>query len=138
MTSGGCACGNLKYTFDGEPAGVALCHCIPCRRSSNSAYSNNLLVPAAAFKPTGTPKQWSRTGDSGKAVTNSFCPECGTLVWVQGEAMTGVVIVKAGTLADLSLVDGKFKPKVELYCRNKFAWLPDVEGVAKFEGSMSG
>ncbi|KAL0259542.1 hypothetical protein SLS55_005279 [Diplodia seriata] len=139
MTTGGCLCGNLKYSFDGEPVGVAACHCIPCRRTSNSTHSTNLLVPAPAFKSLGgTPKNWSRTGDSGKPVTSNFCPECGVLCWVTGEAMPGVLIVKAGTLDDLSLVETKYKPKIEVYCRNKFSWLADVEGAQKFEGSMKG
>ncbi|EKG12517.1 Glutathione-dependent formaldehyde-activating family GFA [Macrophomina phaseolina MS6] len=116
----------------------ALCHCISCRRSSNSTHSTNLLVPTPSFHPTsGTAKQWTRTGDSGKTVTNNFCGECGTLLWVTGEAMTGVTIVKAGTLDDLSLNDTKYKPKVEIFTRNKYSWLADVEGAAKFEGSMS-
>lgn len=58
------------------------------------------------------------------------------LVWVKGEAMPGVLIVKAGTLDDLSLNETKYKPKAEIYCRNKFSWLPDVEGAAKFDGAM--
>lgn len=184
MTTGGCLCGNLKYSFDGEPVGIvscpciqtftpqpfrphhllinpsmvdpssftfhnkltpsspnlqAACHCIPCRRSSNSTHSTNLLVPTPAFKSLGgTPKTWSRVGDSGKTVTNNFCPECGVLCWVTCEAITDLLIVKAGTVDDLSLVETKYKPKVEIYCRNKFSWLPDIEGALKFDGPMSG
>lgn len=59
------------------------------------------------------------------------------LVWATGEAMGSIVILKAGTLDDLSLLETKYKPKYEIYCRNKFSWLPDVEGAAKFDASMS-
>ncbi|KAF2087144.1 hypothetical protein K490DRAFT_42748 [Saccharata proteae CBS 121410] len=136
-TTGGCQCGNIKYSYSGDPAAVAICHCIPCRRSSNSLYSTNLIVPEDKFESSGAePKTWSRVGDSGKKVINSFCPECGTLCFVRAEAMPGSVLVKAGTVEELDKLNG-LKPAVELYKRNKFEWMPEFEGVKGFEGSMA-
>ncbi|KAK7517403.1 Mss4-like protein [Phyllosticta citriasiana] len=137
--TGGCACGNIKYSFEGDPNGAALCHCTACRRSSNSTYSLNLMISEDSFKlASGSPKTWSRVGESGGKVTNHFCPECGTLLFVKGEMLAGTTLVKGGTLDDLSLIDHneKYKPGVELYSKSKFSWLPDLPGVHKVE-SMS-
>lgn len=115
----------------------AFCHCNACRRSTNSTYSHNLMIPEDAFKlASGTPKTWQRVGESGGKVTNHFCPDCGTLCYVKGDMLAGTTLVKAGTLDDLSLVENneKYKPGVELYAKRKFAWLPDLPGVHKVEG----
>ena len=47
-----------------------------------------------------------------------------------------MVIVKAGTLDNLSLNETKYKPTVEIFCENKYSWLPDIEGAKKFDGAM--
>lgn len=164
--TGGCACGNLRYSFDGEPVGVvrspsllalqqrfhivnmgadvcfflpsqATCHCTSCRRSTSSAYSTSLLVPAPAFHLLeGTPKAFTRQGDSGQETSDCFCPNCGALVYVLSKAASGLVIVKAGSLDDLSLNETKFQPRVEIFCKNKYSWLPAIEGAQTFDGAL--
>ncbi|KAK7529232.1 Mss4-like protein [Phyllosticta citribraziliensis] len=134
--NGGCACGNIKYSFEGDPNAVALCHCNACRRSSNSMYSFNLMIPEDSFKlVSGSPKSWTRIGESGGKVTNNFCTECGSLVFVKGDMLAGVTLVKGGSLDDLSLVEKneKYRPGVELYSKCKFSWLPDMPGAHKVE-----
>ncbi|RSL42854.1 hypothetical protein CEP54_015324 [Fusarium duplospermum] len=115
-TNGGCSCGNLKYSFDGEPVAIATCHCTACRRSTSSAFSTSLLVPASAFHPlAGTPSTYTRQGDSGSDVTDHFCPVCGALIYAISKSAPGLVFLKAGSLDDLSLNDTKFRPRVEIY-----------------------
>ena len=49
----------------------ALCHCTDCRKISGGNYSNNIVVPSENFKVTaGTPKEISKTADSGKPITS--------------------------------------------------------------------
>ncbi|KAJ4176187.1 hypothetical protein NW759_017557 [Fusarium solani] len=137
MTTGGCACGALKYSFDGEPLVSALCHCNGCKRSSSSDYTSNLIVPASTFHSTlGTAKTYTSKGGSGNNRSSHFCPECGTMLYVTSEAASEIVIVKAGTLDNLSLNETKYKPTVEIFCENKYSWLPDIEGAKKFDGAM--
>ncbi|RSL51251.1 hypothetical protein CEP53_008512 [Fusarium sp. AF-6] len=136
-TNGGCSCGNLKYSFDGEPVAIATCHCTACRRSTSSAFSTSLLVPSPAFHPlAGTPSTYNRQGDSGSDVTDHFCPTCGSLIYVISKSAPGLVFLKAGSLDDLSLNDTKFRPRVEIYCKDKYSWLSAVEGAAAFDGAM--
>jgi hypothetical protein len=47
---GGCQCGIVRYRLEGEPLGVAVCHCIECQRQSGSAFGMSLAVPSGAFK----------------------------------------------------------------------------------------
>ncbi|KAI8680464.1 CENP-V/GFA domain-containing protein [Fusarium keratoplasticum] len=136
MATGSCACGLLKYSFNSEPLVCALCHCNGCKRSSSSVYTHNLLVPAATFTTSGIAKIYGDKGQSGKNRSFHFCQECGTTLYIVSENIPGVVVVKAGTLDDLSLNEIKYRPTVEIFCKEKYSWLPDIEGARKFNGAM--
>jgi hypothetical protein len=156
MATGSCACGVLKYSFNSEPlvcVGLelvllyvlsanlhpgpqALCHCNGCKRSSSSVYTHNLLVPAATFTTSGIAKTYTDKGESGKNRSFHFCRECGTTLYITSENIPGVVVVKAGTLDDLSLNEINYRPTVEIFCKEKYSWLPDIEGARKFNGAM--
>ena len=45
--TGGCLCGSVRYECDATPLGTAVCHCTHCQKVSGSAFSVNVLVPAA-------------------------------------------------------------------------------------------
>ncbi|KAK7702984.1 hypothetical protein SLS57_011119 [Botryosphaeria dothidea] len=136
--NGGCQCGNIKYTLDGEPVGSALCYCNSCRSSTGSTNSASLLVLKHLFKSAGTPKIFTRKGDSGGDAQCHFCGECGSPLWVTSTSLDegGILVIRSGTLDDLTLNE-KFKPTMELYCRSKYSWQPDVKDARKFETMMS-
>ena len=53
-----------------------------CRHISGGSYSNNIVVPVAQFKlVSGTPKEISKTADSGKKINSAFCGDCGTTMF---------------------------------------------------------
>lgn len=82
----------------------ALCHCNACQTSSSSAFSTNLVVPAAllSLSSSSTLKTFKRTGESGSEVTQSFCSNCGSTLFSQTavEQAKDLRFVKAGTLKD--------------------------------------
>lgn len=86
MTKGSCLCAALTYTYNASsPVRTAICHCIPCRKTAGPRGSTNLILPAADFHPKATEGifNYTRKGDSGKAVTYCSCKGCGTIVWVE-------------------------------------------------------
>lgn len=87
--AGGCICGNVRYTVEGEPVmkvghpmpghwhrltpKQALCHCTDCRKITGSTYSTNAVYPGSAFKVTqGTPKEHGKKSDTGTTVVSHF------------------------------------------------------------------
>ncbi|KAL1594422.1 hypothetical protein SLS60_010182 [Paraconiothyrium brasiliense] len=118
---GGCMCGNVRYSVEGEPAGKALCHCADCRKITGSTYSTNAIFPSDQFKLTqGTPKQHSKTADSGKTITSHF--------WETG-SFEGAKIVKIGTLDDANALSD-LKPAIELFAPTRIPWvqaIPDAQ-----------
>ncbi|HEY9010391.1 MAG TPA: GFA family protein, partial [Devosia sp.] len=77
--TGGCLCGAVRYEVSGEIGPAGYCHCEDCRRVSGSAFGVSVRVPRTAFRiVSGTPKSFTKTGDSGRLVARHFCGDCGS------------------------------------------------------------
>jgi len=130
--TGGCLCGAVRYAYDGEIGTAGYCHCADCRKISGSAFGISVPVEAAGFRITqGTPKSFTKPGDSGRPVTRSFCPECGSPLYTTPPARPGVLFLKAGSLDDPSVV----KPDRQAWVRSRVSWAHIEPGIASFETS---
>jgi hypothetical protein len=126
--TGGCLCGAVRYSAEGEPAFAGICHCHNCQKATGSAFAAVVGVPAAALSVTGTVKTYRDIGDSGKAMFRNFCPECGATLYDNAEMMPGIAMVMTGTLDDASWV----KPAVEIYCDSAQPWVELGGGMRRF------
>lgn len=123
---GGCQCGSVSYRVEGEPLGLAVCHCTECQRQSGSAFGMSLAVPSGAFKlRSGMLKTFEVICASGRIKTCAFCPECGTRIYHQTE---NGMSVKAGTLDDTSWL----KPDSHYWTTRKQSWVVVPDGVSQF------
>jgi len=103
--SGGCLCGNLRYTFAREAALSAHhCHCSDCQRVTGSGKATIIFVPTPALEINDAYRTYTVTGSGGSHVTRGFCPECGSQVLSYVEEMPDLRFIKAGTLDDSSWV----------------------------------
>ena len=125
---GGCLCGAVRYVLKAEPVTTAVCHCTHCQRQSGGVFSTNLVVPEAAYVQTGETKIYDDNGDSGLSVWRHFCPDCGSPLISRIALMPGVVMVKAGTLDDLSGVT----PDIEVYTDHAAGWVAPIAGARRF------
>jgi hypothetical protein len=116
---GGCLCGAVRYSAAAEPAFVGVCHCSDCQKFSGSAFATVIGMPAPAVTVTGTLKTFTKAGDSGQPIHRRFCPECGSAVMDEAEALPGIVMLYAGTLDDRSWV----KPRSQIYCDSAQPWV---------------
>jgi hypothetical protein len=126
--SGGCLCGKVRYSADADPVVTAVCHCQNRQKQAGTSFAVVVGIPAAALATTGALKTFNDTGDSGKQVYRRFCPECGSPVVTDVEAMPGLTFIKAGTLDDTSWL----KPTMELYCSSAQPWMPRASDTEKF------
>jgi len=125
---GRCLCGRVHYVGDAEPAFVGICHCADCQKFSGSAFATIVAVPATALKVSGTLRTFTKPGDSGKAIHRRFCPECGSGILDEAEALPGMAMVNVGTLDDRSWV----KPQSEIYCDSAQSWVELGGGMKRF------
>jgi len=117
---GGCQCGEIRYRLTGPPEWLAVCHCMNCQRQSGAAFSMSLRMRAPDVQlVSGEPKRWSLLSDDGKRTKIChFCATCGIRVWI-GQAGSGFLHVKPGTLDDPS----QLAPRFEGFTRSKHPWV---------------
>ena len=116
--SGDCLCGAVRYECSAEPLFVAQCHCRDCQQESGSAYTTNLVVPAAAVHFTTPPKYHEKPADRGHTMSRGFCPTCGSRVAVTNAALPTGLILHAAGLDDPSWV----KPTMDIYTQSAQPW----------------
>jgi hypothetical protein len=126
--SGGCACGAIRYSAEGEPLYSVNCHCRDCQHETGSAYAPVLGVPTASFRVTqGSPRYFEVKADSGRFTRRAFCGECGSTLFGAGAEF---VSIRAGSLDDPSI----FRPSQDIYTSSAQRWdymNPDLPKASK-------
>lgn len=99
---GGCLCGSMRYSTQGLPVRVTICHCRFCQRATGSAYMVEPIFDLAALKvTTGEPSVYAMpSAGSGKVVRVHFCPTCGTKLFLTFDRFPASCGVYAGTYDD--------------------------------------
>jgi hypothetical protein len=129
---GGCACGAVRYEFQGEPLIVHACHCRDCQRLTGSAFAVNAWIVRSDLSVLqGELAIAVLKGGSGKDHRVPRCAQCGTQVWSEyAGAFPDTVFLRVGTLDE----PGSLPPDVHIFTRSKQPWVvvpPDMPG---FEG----
>ena len=76
-----CQCGAMTLSSAVAPAFSLVCGCTACQRRTGSAFSVNAYFPKDLVETSGREQTWSRATDSGRRLTNHFCPNCGTTLY---------------------------------------------------------
>jgi len=119
LFSGGCACGAIRYSAEGEPLFSMNCHCRDCQRETGSAYAAVLAIPGATFKVIqGTPKYFDLTADSGHTTRRCFCGDCGSPLFGRPGVGGDIVTIRVGSLDDPSI----FRPSQDIYTSSAQPW----------------
>jgi len=124
--TGGCHCGAVRYSIEGEAQHVALCHCTDCRKSAGAP-----MVSWAAFA------EGELTVDQGEVTTfnssgsamRSFCPRCGTgLFYRNAEYLPGIVDVQSVTLDDPDALP----PQIHIQTAERLSYMAHVTQLPEF------
>ena len=116
--TGGCLCGHLRYSAAADPILTAVCHCNDCQRQTGTAFSVLVAVPRSLLTVEGAWKTFEGRGASAKAAHRHFCPDCGSPIFSEIDAMPNVAFIKAGTLDDRTWL----RPKTEIWCETAQPW----------------
>ena len=95
-----CSCGQLSLAIEGEPVRISMCHCLACQRRTGAVISNQARFAREAVTISGTSTAWTRTADSGNALTFHFCPICGATVYWEGQGFPDHFAIAIGAFAD--------------------------------------
>jgi hypothetical protein len=92
-----CACKSLQVAVKGEPRNVYACSCLECQRATGSAFAYRAVFATAMVDSiSGQRSKWRRSSDSGRWVEQTFCPVCGTLVYMEAEGLKDAISVSVG------------------------------------------
>jgi hypothetical protein len=119
--TGGCLCGRVRYTVNGDPIRSGVCHCRDCQRYTGSAFEPLMVFPAASVSLQGELKSFYHTGGSGQIVHRRFCPNCGSGLVNEADISPGRISVLVGTLDDPAV----FVPTFEVFCHTAQLWVDD-------------
>jgi hypothetical protein len=115
--SGGCLCGKVRFTANGPPYRVGLCHCLDCRKHHGALFHASAIYPEAEVTITGETQ-----GYHGR----HFCPHCGSSVFG-----------RSGDEVEVNLgafdAPGQLAPTYELWTLRREAWLPAFPVKRRYE-----
>ena len=128
--NGSCQCGAVTYRIAQEdlPQTYA-CHCLDCQSWSGGAFSLNALLPADSLTVEGPLARYAHETPSGSHSVQQVCATCHTRIFNTNEAVPGMVILRAGTLANSQSLE----PAAHIWTRRKQSWVNLPSDVPAFE-----
>ena len=127
--TGSCHCGEISYTFSGEPLRQVNCHCKNCQKTSGGPYLANIFVSEDNLLIKGSPKVYQHLADSGNQMTKKFCGNCGAQMFSLGSGRPGIVIIRGGTIDNLEII----QPTLNIFVSSKIPSTPLNESLSTFE-----
>ena len=130
--TGGCVCGNVRYSTDGPPMRVTACHCTWCRRRTGTAFGAEAVFPADGVRLRGDPlRSYRHRSDlSGRWLEQDFCSACGANIGLRLEAVPTLRSLSIGSFDDLAwLASGEVTVR-HVFARSRLGISlipPDVE-----------
>ena len=131
MHEGGCACGEVRYSVEGDPMFVHCCHCTSCHRETGTAFATNALYESSRVVTTkGEPEAVLTPSESGRGQQIWRCPTCRVALWSNyGGTVDKIRFVRVGTLDN----PAAFPPDIHIYTRSKLPWVQLPEGALAVE-----
>ncbi|MFI8979862.1 GFA family protein [Ectopseudomonas khazarica] len=106
--TGGCLCGQVRFSTSAQPYRVGVCHCMDCRK-----YHGALFHASAIFAQDTV----TLSGETGQYGGRHFCPRCGSSVYSR---TADEIELNLGSLD----APDQFTPTYELWTIRREAWLP--------------
>jgi hypothetical protein len=116
---GGCLCGAVRYSAEGDLATATVCHCRDCQKFTGSAFAALLMVPKTTLTIEGPVKTHSGVGGSGLPILRHFCSECGSSIAEEPGTRPGMAILCVGTLDD----PARATPAREIFRDDALPWV---------------
>jgi hypothetical protein len=111
---GGCLCGAIRYSFQGQPLYSAHCHCRSCQRAIGAAYVTWTAVKKKGFEVTKGEITYCETTPG---MHRGFCGRCGSSLAGHGDNWDEYYVTSV-SLDDPNLV----KPVTNVYLDHQQPW----------------
>ncbi len=124
--SANCSCGQLRITAQGDPDFVIACNCLSCQQRTGAPFGVSGYYPRDRIVSTeGETGLFERKADSGRTVSTSFCPKCGSSVFWELEMRPDYIGIATGCFAEPDYMT----PTRVIWAENSHPWI-------EFPGAM--
>jgi hypothetical protein len=128
---GGCQCRTVRYRITASPLAVYNCHCKDCQRSSGGTNTMSMVMKRENVELLrGELAGFDKAADSGRIVRMLGCAECGTKVWNEPLSNTSILVLKPGTLDDMSWA----VPVGNIWTASRAPWVEIDGSLVNFPG----
>ena len=125
-----CQCGAVKVGSMAEPDFIIACNCKACQKKTGAPFGTGAYFKQSDFQVSGDTWKYTRTADSGRSLTNHFCPNCGTTIFWTLDMRPDHVAVGLGSF------DTKApKPTRVIWMSQKHDWVEFPEDMEVLEGA---
>lgn len=123
IREGGCLCGAVRFTTEGEPVNVRICHCRRCQKAMGAPFFARALFDPKAVAIRGKVASYS----SSETLDRVFCPACGTRLFSRRTNGTAIGIA-------LAAFDDRnaFTPTEHIWVSEKPAWVTVQDGLTQY------
>ena len=132
--AGACLCGGVTIVLARQPAMVNMCHCSSCQRRSGSPFGAAVWLADADVTIAGETRALVHHSDKGRAVTNDFCPGCGSTIAFRVEINPGLVAIPVGIFADPTTP----APLGSVFEESRHTWVMVPDGAVRLERGRDG
>jgi hypothetical protein len=124
---GGCHCGRVRYSVEGDPRHSSFCHCSDCRHSAGAPVVAWSAFPVEHFAvTTGEAKAYNSSGTAFR----HFCADCGTGLWYVNETvLPGLVDIQTATLDEPEALP----PVIHVQAAEKLSWMKAIDDLPHFD-----
>ncbi|RKF19245.1 GFA family protein [Altericroceibacterium spongiae] len=130
-----CQCGALTATVPADAAPMTvLCHCSDCQRRTGSPFGTIAYYPRESVSLTGETRSYSRGTATGGTITNAFCPQCGSTLYVTMSRKPEIAGIPVGAFADPA-----FPPAARsVWGQDRHGWVTLPDNMVAFERGLDG
>lgn len=123
IREGGCLCGAVRFTAEGEPINVRICHCRRCQKAMGSPFYARALFDPKAVTIQGEVANYP----SSETLNRVFCPACGTRLFSRRTNGTAIGVA-------LAVFDDRnaFQPTEHIWVSEKPAWVNIQDGLPQY------
>ena len=120
---GGCLCGAVRFTAEGEPVNVRICHCRACQKAMGSPFYARALYDPKAVTISGDVASYA----SSETLNRVFCPKCGTTLFSRRTNGTAIGLA-------LAAFDDRnaFAPTEQIWVSEKMTWVDVLKGLPQY------
>ena len=131
MLTGGCHCGQIRYSVTGAATDQASCHCSICRGTTGAPFVAWFSVQRSAFRLTsGTPRRYA----SSARAKRTFCGNCGTQLTFEHTDFPEEVDVTTCSLDDATALP----PNGHIHTSTMLPWIVLCDGLPRFNEAREG